>query len=332
MREYYRRNTALLLILLLAGFLIIAFWPYVNGIFGALILFVLFNPLYKRLNSWLKNKTISALLIIFLSILIIVIPLSIIIIASFGEVHMVVSEGQKLIQEFESLETIDSYIGNVNLERLIQTQISNTGSFIQGSLASAINRVTSFIINLIISYFLLFYMFLNSEKLPSIGYDCIPFNQKNSNQLIEEFGNVTRAVIISTGAIAVVQGVLLGVGLSIFSVPGAALWGLVGIILSFLPVVGIPIIWIPAGIYKILMGEPGAAIGIFVVGLILSNADNFIRPALQRKVGKMHPLISLLGVFIGLPFFGIMGLIIGPLLLSYFFLALKMFQEEYITK
>lgn len=329
METNFRRNTAIVLISVLALFLGYALLSYINGIFGALILYVIFNPLYKKLNRKIKNKTVSALSIILFTVLLIIIPMFLLTSVLVGEVQDIAKEAQELVFEVQSLELIDNYVQNVDIQDYLRSQISNIGTFIKSSLLQAINKVTGFIINLIIAYFLLFYMFLNSDKLMEVAYEFIPFKKKNSKLLIQEFKNVTNAVVVSTGAIAVLQGVLLGVGLYIFGVPGAALWGAIGIILSFLPVVGVPLIWLPAGGYKLFIGEPWAALGVFIWGLVLSNIDNFIRPALQKKVGRMHPLISLVGVFIGLPFFGIMGLIIGPLLLSYFFLALKMFKEEH---
>lgn len=331
MKENFTKYTAILFILLLGGFLALAMLPYINGVFGALILFVMFNPLYKRLNKKL-NGTVSALIIIVFTVLIIVIPLIFLTSALVSEIQIIAFKAKDLVNEFQGLELIDQYVENVDLQNMIRSQISSAGSFFQGSLISALNKAAGFVVNLIITYFLLFYMFLNSNKLVELGYEFIPFSQTNSNRLMDEFSRVTKAVIISTGVIAIMQGVLVGAGLFVFGVPGAILWGVIGIILSFLPVVGVPVIWIPAGAYKLIVGEPWAAVGIFVWGLIISNVDSFIRPALQKKVGRMHPLISLIGVFIGLPFFGILGLVIGPLLLSYFFLSLRMFKEEYIRR
>jgi predicted PurR-regulated permease PerM len=94
-------------------------------------------------------------------------------------------------------------------------------------------------------------------------------------------------------------------------------------------VVGPSIVWGPASLIMLLTQNYVAGIGILIFGLVLSNVDNFLRPFIQQQIGKMHPLISLIGIFIGIPIFGLLGLIIGPLLLSYFFLTLKMFREEY---
>jgi predicted PurR-regulated permease PerM len=142
---------------------------------------------------------------------------------------------------------------------------------------------------------------------------------------------VTYSVVISTGTIAVLQGALLGLAFYIFGLPGALLWGFVAAVLSFLPVVGPSLVWGPASLLMLLTQNYVAGIGILVFGLVLSNVDNFLRPLIQRQVGRMHPLVSLIGIFIGIPIFGILGLIIGPLMLSYFFLTLKMFREEYLS-
>jgi len=97
-----------------------------------------------------------------------------------------------------------------------------------------------------------------------------------------------------------------------------------------LPLIGPPLIWIPAVIIKFLEGDYFSAGGILFFGIIISTSDNFIRPYLQRKIGRVHPLVSLIGFFIGIPLFGLFGIIIGPLLISYVILTIKMFKEEYV--
>jgi predicted PurR-regulated permease PerM len=102
------------------------------------------------------------------------------------------------------------------------------------------------------------------------------------------------------------------------------------LILAFLPVVGIPIIWIPVAVLQFVEGNVMGGIAIAIWGTFLSTIDNFLRPMIQRRVGSIHPFVSILGAVIGVSAFGLVGVVVGPLLLSYFILMVRMFNEEHV--
>lgn len=322
-----KKSLAIALIVVLVGFVVYSFLPYLGGLFGALILYTIFSPLYDWFVKKRVPKGLSAILIILLSIVIVMIPAVYLTSTLIQEIGEVALQATKFT---EGLDALDQIIPHMDFQETINSQLRTFASKAQDILLSAVNSIANIVITLVIMFFMLFYMLTNSTKLQEIGHTFIPFNKKNSRKLINEFRTVTNSTIITTGLIAVLQGTALAIGLLIFGIEGAFLWGVIGTILSFLPVIGIPIIWFPAGIIEIAKGNMVAGVGILIWGLIISNADNFLRPYLQRKIGEMHPLITLIGVFIGIPIFGIIGLIMGPLMLSYMFLTMKMFREEYI--
>ncbi|NCC71641.1 AI-2E family transporter [bacterium] len=136
---------------------------------------------------------------------------------------------------------------------------------------------------------------------------------------------------MSTGLVAIFQGVLLGLGFWFFNIEGAIFWGLLASILSFLPVLGVPLIWIPFSVVYFINENYFVAIGILVLGLIVNFSEYFVRPYLQKRIGNLHPLVSIIGIFIGLSAFGFVGIVIGPLIISYFVLTFKMFKEEHLA-
>lgn len=319
---------ALSLVVLLGGILIYSLLPFTNAFFGAIILYVLFKRSYLWFNNKFNGKQgLAAATTILLILLIIIIPFALTATLLVGEIGNILQGSQELLQY---LSTADELLPTVDIEGSLKDFISQADQFLQNALLSSLGGFSSAVITLTIMFFCLYYLFVNSEKMPKLLRSVTPFSKKNRDLLVKEFSNITYSVVISTGVIALLQGVLLAIGFLIFGIDGALFWGFITAIFSFLPVVGASIIWIPAGIILLLKQNFVAGIGILIWGVILSNVDNFIRPMLQRKVGEMHPLTSIIGVFIGLPLFGILGLIIGPLLLSYFFLTLKMFREEYL--
>ena len=127
--------------------------------------------------------------------------------------------------------------------------------------------------------------------------------------------------ILGQGLIGITQGFIVAIGFLIFGIPDPVFWGIVSIFVCFLPVVGAPIIFVPAGIIELASGNTFAGIGILIWGFVLVTlVDNFLRQFIAKKIADTHPLITIIGVIIGVPVFGLIGLVIGPFLISYFIL------------
>ena len=141
--------------------------------------------------------------------------------------------------------------------------------------------------------------------------------------------NMTYSNVLGQGLIAIIQGTLLGIGFLIFGLSDPFFWGIVGIFLSMIPFFGTPFLFVPAGLIAISNGNIGAGIGIILYGyLLVTMIDNFIRMAIGRKIANTHPLITIIGVVIGFPLFGIMGILFGPLLLSLFIILARIYRSN----
>ncbi len=124
---------------------------------------------------------------------------------------------------------------------------------------------------------------------------------------------------------------LTSLGFWIVGLPNATLWGAVTIVFSILPVLGSGLVWGPGAIVLLVNHRPGAAVGLALWGiLIVGNIDYVIRPMVSRRWGHIHPLVTLIGALVGVPYLGILGLLIGPLAVSYFFELIDMYREEYV--
>lgn len=345
MERQVRPALALLLIVTLSAVIVHAVFPYINYLFGSFILFIIFKPLYYFfLKKARFNREISAALVIIISIFLVLIPL-------FFLLSIIVIETQQILLNQEtimaSIESGNQHLSNFlltfgisdgtfqrSLEGRVADLFSETINYLSVLILGSIQNVSERIIGLLIMYFLLYYLLTgeDSDFMHSI-FVAVPFNTNNTIILLNEFRNVVRATLIASGAIAVIEGGILIVSFSIFGIQGAFLWGTIAALFSFLPVVGTPMIWIPAAIIQLLQQDYVAGIGIIVTGVFLNIADNSLfRPVIQRKVGELHPFQSLLGIVIGVSLFGLVGIVIGPLLLTYFYLTVKMFSEEYLPE
>ncbi|MGM5481202.1 MAG: AI-2E family transporter [Nanobdellota archaeon] len=326
-----KRVLALVIILILAAVLFKGLSPYINAFFGAFILFILFKPLYQWLHhSVHMKKSFSALIVIIISILIVIIPSFFVIKATISEISTVLTN-QAALQE--SFAGFDALFPQIDIQQRVVESVPKISSLIGGKLVGAIQDATQIGISLTITYFLLYFLLITSQrKFLRYSYKIIPFTRKNTRRLLQEFKTVTYSTVFTTGLMALLQGFLLTVGFLIFGINAAFFWGLIGAFLAFLPVVGPAIIWIPVVIISIIQQNYTAAIGIAVVGILIANVDNILRPLIQRRMGRIHPVVSLLGIFIGLSLFGVLGIVVGPMLLSFFLLMLEMFNQEYVAK
>lgn len=343
MEKNVKMALALLIIVVLTAVIIYAILPYLNYFFGAFILYIIFESLYRFFVKKTRlNRQVAAILVIIVSIFVVLIPLYFLLNTIIGEIQQLLLNQASIVTSIQSGgQSLTVYLLRLNipvadLQTTIQQRAMDIGSqafnysskFVLGSIQSLSEQA----IGLFIMYFLLYYL-LTEEDSDFVHkvYAAVPFNAENTVTLVEEFRRIVRTTLISTGAIALLQGAILTITFLIFNIRGAFLWGALAAIFSFLPVLGAPLIWVPAAIIQLLLKDYTAGIAILAVGIFISVIDNFLRPLIQKQVGELHPLLSLIGIVIGVSLFGLIGIVIGPLLLSYFILTVEMFSKEYLS-
>jgi predicted PurR-regulated permease PerM len=221
--------------------------------------------------------------------------------------------------------------GEEKVADILNKTSTSVFGYLKNSFSSLLESVITFIVSLVIIFFILFFMFTSSEEAKKTVKEYLPFKKRNVEKLIKKFEDVTYSTIVGSGLIALLQGILVSVGFLIFGIKGVLVWGLIAAILSFLPALGAPLVYVPAGLILVLQGDYFSGIGILIWGVVLvSSVDNILRPIVGKELAKIHPLITLIGVIVGIQYFSIVGVVIGPLLLSYLFLLLKIYKEEHI--
>src|SRR5213592_3190026 len=317
---------AALLVLLLGIGLVIALAPYATGLIGIPVLYAVFAPVHVWLSLRVRPK-IAASLVVVLALFLIVVP-------GVSFAGLIVNQAQQIT---------GSVVRNPILGRIAQLElggvdigprIADLGAKIVGWLGSSafglIGTATRLALNLTISLFGLFYLLLRPGETWEAVRPYIPFSAKNTEKLRQRFRDVTTSTIIGTGLTAAAQGAILGLAFWIVGLPNALFWGVVTMVFGILPIVGSGLVWVPAAIALLIGNRPGPAALITLVGLFVGNVDYILRPMVFRRWANIHPLITLVGALAGVPYFGILGLLIGPLALSYFFELVKMYREEYL--
>lgn len=191
--------------------------------------------------------------------------------------------------------------------------------------------ISSLAINLFVMIFVLYFMLIGGKKMEAYVNDILPFNETNTQEVIHEINMIVRSNAIGIPLLAIIQGGVATIGYLLFGAPNILLLGFLTCFATIIPMVGTALVWFPVAAYLAISGDWFNAIGIAAYGaIVVSQSDNLIRFILQKKMADTHPLITIFGVVIGLPLFGFMGVIFGPLLLALFFLFVDMFKKEYL--
>lgn len=323
-----RNNIVLVSIIVLGCFLLYALSELFSSILGAIVLFTIFRPFYLwMVDKKNLNGAFAALIIIFISLIVIVIPflsLSIMVIGKIGSINKDALPIDKWTAK------IDAFTGtNLNQPHFAEDTLQKLGAYGADLFPSLLGSAASIIITLLVMYFLMYFMFTQMGAFESGLLKYAPFREQHALKFAQALRDSTYSNVLGQGIIAITQGVLLAMGFYAFQIPDAIFWGVIGVFLSFLPVVGAPTMCIPASIIFFANGQNLKGVLLLAYGLLfIGNVDNVLRVIINKRVGNTHPIISVIGVFIGLPLFGILGLVFGPVLLSYFLLLLEIYETN----
>jgi predicted PurR-regulated permease PerM len=175
--------------------------------------------------------------------------------------------------------------------------------------------------------FLLFFFLRDGDVMFATGRKLIPLDEARKDRLFQQLSDVTRAIVFGTTVTALAQGALVGIGFAIAGLPSPVVFGVAAALLSMLPVGGAAFVWAPAALWLFFDGRVGYGIFLLLWGLALGGLDNVLRPLLISGRAKISALAVFVGVLGGIPAFGAIGIIAGPVLLS-LVLALMEFAEE----
>jgi predicted PurR-regulated permease PerM len=327
--SYKQRNNITLLIIIALG-CVIAY--ALQGIFGSilstLVLYTILRPGYIYLvekRSW--NKSFSAILLLFLSVVILILPfyaLSTMVLEKVAELQSNPAYFKTMLDKVKHLVPV-----NGDIQNLVEDGLKKAGEWATTLFPSIISGAFNIVLGLLLMYFLLFFMLVQMETFEQALIKYAPFREQNVQRFAEEMRNTTYANVVGQGFIALVQGSLLGLSFYILGYTDPVFWGVVTTFISFVPILGPPIVFVPAALLQLANGNNFAGWAMLIFGfVVIINIDNVLRFMIAKKVGNIHPVITVLGVVIGIPLFGILGLVFGPLLLSWFILLVKIYETS----
>jgi hypothetical protein len=321
-----------LLIISIAGlmfFIIYGLRDYLSALIGSVILYVLFIPFFRYLSEQKKWKPgLASGIIILLSFLVLVLPflsLSVLLTdkilyytSHYEDILLLVTQ----IEEFTGIQLKD--------KATVASIAGNLGTFLSNLFPSLVTGALDVFIILGLMYFIMYYLQMNDRKLKKQVLKFLPFTQPTILELSRELKASVNSNVLGLGIISLVQAALVGIAFWIFGLSDPLFWGLISFFAAFIPVLGTPLVWGPGVIYLMANGHTRAGIGLLLTGsLVIMNIDNLLRLYIAKKMGDTHPLITIIGVVLGVPLYGILGLVIGPLMISYLILLVKVYEQEY---
>ncbi|MDR0660738.1 MAG: AI-2E family transporter [Prevotellaceae bacterium] len=304
---------------------------FMSGILGAVTLYVLLrSSMLKLTEKYRWTKAVASIFLIIASVLLILIPLGAIVRLLYTKLaNFEINTNQVHKGVIAIVNTIEDATG---IELMSDGFIAEIQNVISGAIQVVLNTTYSLAINAIMLCFLLYFMLTNVRKLDRASFRLLPLTEKHAKRLVLDSKKMVVSNAVGIPLIAVVQGMVAALGYWVFGVSDPIFWGLITGVFGILPVVGTTIIWLPMGVYMMVEAEIWQGIGLIIFGTaVITSIDNFIRFILQKKMADVHPVVTVLGVIIGINLFGFIGLIFGPLLLSTFLLLVKLYRYEYMN-
>jgi len=301
-------------------------------VLAGILTYILF-PIYRYILQKTNHPSLSSGLSVVLALVVMILPA----VYFVSELVDQVSGAYHTLQA-DWLQQIGDYLsgitnGRVDFQAMLQSTLEQVRQSIVALAPNILGSLSELLLGLFIMFFVMFYGFREGQSFIAYLKKHLPLEKNLKDSLFDEMRTITQAVLYGQVLTAVIQGGLGGLALLAFGVPNALFWGAIMIITAFLPVLGTPIIWVPAGVGLILDGNATRGILLLILGAtIIMNIDNFLRPRLVSSRTNVHPVLILIGVLGGLRVFGFIGMLIGPLILAILVALIKFYEQNYMRE
>lgn len=323
------RQIFVLLVIVIFAFLIFnEIVPYLSGVLGAITIYVLLRKPMTFLinNGW--NKNIAAIALMLFSFVCILLPVVGIILMLGSKLDDAVQNAQEVAKSLK--EIVSNLETKFDYDLSSGINVSEISSWLANNLENFAGSTFTIFIAIGLMYFMLYYMLLNRKELQSSLFEYIPISTKNLKIIGAEAQAMVRSNAIGIPLVAIAQGIIALIGFLIFDIQNAFFWFTIVTVGSMIPFVGTLLGILPVFIVTLANGDTFAAWGILIYGfVVVGSTDNIIRLFVLKKLDNVHPLITLIGVIVGVPLFGFIGLIFGPLLISLFLIIVKIYKKEF---
>ena len=324
------RQVLLLLFILLLGVILFGeLNTFIPAFLGSYTLYVIMRKYMFILEAKYKmRRSLAAAILMFLSFIIILLPIFIL-------VNMMASKIAFAIQHMNDVLTsikhfIQQYEVKYNIEILNETNINKLTNWGAQTLPQILSATLGTLVTIIVLYFILFFMLTQGRMMESKFYEWAPLKDENILLLRKDLNKMVLSNAIGIPLIALAQGIVGLIGYLLIGVPEPFFWFIITAFTALLPVVGAALAYIPLALLLFAGGDTVRGFIVLGFGLgIIGSVDNIFRFWLAKKLGDVHPLITVFGVIIGVNMFGFIGIIFGPILISLFLIMIRIYASEF---
>jgi predicted PurR-regulated permease PerM len=302
--------------------------PFITVLEWAAVLVIVFYPIHKRLARKIKRRGLSALLSSLLVIVILVLPFTFLTMALVNELsstarNLPAQVAQLMDPQAPITGTVSKWIHDhvtVDMARsqeFVIEQLKTAGAVLLGQSLGLVGNILGAIVKVFFVIITMYYLFRDGDKIVHALPGALPLDNEQSAAIIARTSQVVSASVYGVVTIAMLQGVLGGLAFWILGVPSPILWGAVLAFVCMIPIAGSFFVWLPASIYLIMTGHWTKAVLLSLWGgLVISTVDNFLRPKLIKNQTKLHELFVFFSVLGGMSVFGLLGIVLGPVVLA----------------
>ena len=323
------RYIFLAIILFFAYFLFASVKQFFPAFLGAITFYILSKSFVRWLvqkKGW--SKSMTAVLIIIISFFLILLPIAGLVSLLYNKISAVLSNPDVITNSIKQADDVIKQKYHISF--ISADMLASIRSKASDLLSLILNKGLGFVSTILMMYFFLYFMIINMNRMEAAIILYLPFKKDKIKLFGDELVHQTFSNSVGIPSIAVVQGLAGFLCYWITGVRESGFWGVITAFTSFIPVVGTGLVWVPMAVYMLIIGHIWQGIFIVLFGLlVMGTLDNVVRFILAKKMADVHPIITVLGVILGLQYFGFLGLIFGPLLISYFFILLKIYYVEY---
>ena len=331
-QDKIRQIFFLIVLVLLGALLCYELAGFLPALLGAITLYVIcrrwmYILVFKR--KWKPGRAAAVLMI--LTFLIIMCPIYILVSMLTSKIAFAIQHSNELVESIKTL--INNLESRYNIMIMSPDNINKLGGFIAQAIPDILNATLGTLVTIFFMYFILYFMLVNGKKMEKSLYEYVPLKDENVNRLGREMKNMVFANAIGIPVIAFLQGIVAIIGYYILGVKEPWFWFVVTCISAMLPVIGAAFAFVPVAIIFFANGEAWRGVVMLIYGFgVIGTVDNIFRFTIAKKIGNVHPLITIFGVLLGLKLFGFVGLIFGPLVISLFILLVEIYSSEFIVK
>jgi predicted PurR-regulated permease PerM len=326
------RQIIILFIILALGFLIVEeLYVFLPGFLGAVTFYIIGRNMWFDLTERRKwGKSITATLFLTALFVLIGLPLYYVFRLVTPRIHDIFSHSDELLKGVKALS--DRITAIAGFEVVTTESITSVRTRMSSFIPTFLNSTANILSNIAVMFFVLYFMFTNGRDMERHINGYLPLSRSSIDVLAAETMTSVRANAIGIPLISLIQGITATIGYAIFGLNDWGMWGFLTGVFAFFPIVGTLVIWVPLVIYLYAQGMNWQGTGLMIYSLIVTgNIDYVARIKLMKKIGDVHPLVTVFGVIVGLNLFGFMGFIFGPLLFSYLIILMRIYTFEFVN-